>query len=111
MENRIALFSKRVRDSMGDVPLAVPMGPSVADIARPLEAEQASSATVPDAEGRPAGIVAERDLTRRDALSGIHPCCRFLAVPGGDKSQYPSPRYSASRSIAETPARRSAAEL
>ncbi len=53
MENRIAIFSKLVRDFMRDVPLAVPMGTSLADIARRMEAEQASSATVTDAEGRP----------------------------------------------------------
>ena len=51
MENRIAIFSKLVRDFMRDVPLAVPMGTSLADIARRREAEQASSATVTDPKG------------------------------------------------------------
>ncbi len=50
---------------MRDVPLAVPMGASLADIARRMEAEQASSATVLDAEGRPCGSVTEQDITRR----------------------------------------------
>ncbi len=68
MENRIAIFSKLVRDFMREVPLAVPMGTSLADIARRMEAEQASSATVLDAEGRPCGIVTEQDITRRAAF-------------------------------------------
>ena len=53
---------------MRDVPLAVPMGMSLADIARRMEAEQASSATVLNAEGRPAGIVTEQDITRTRLL-------------------------------------------
>ena len=68
MENRIAIFSKLVRDFMRDVPLAVPMGTSLADIARRMEAEQAPSATVTDGQGRPTGIVTERGITRRAAF-------------------------------------------
>ena len=68
MENRIAIFSKLVRDFVRDVPLAVPVGTSLADIARRMEAEQAPSATVTDGQGRPTGIVTERDITRRAAF-------------------------------------------
>ena len=53
---------------MRDVPLAVPMGTSLADIARRMEAEQVPSATFTDGQGRPTGIVAERDITRRAAF-------------------------------------------
>jgi len=68
VENRIAIFSKLVRDFMRDLPLAVPMGTSLDDIARRMEAEQAPSATVTDGQGRPTGIVTERDITRRAAF-------------------------------------------
>ena len=55
---------------MREVPLAVPMGMSLADIARRMEAEQASSATVLDAEGRPAGraFVADPPALRYQVL-------------------------------------------
>ena len=66
VENRIAIFGKLVRDFMHDLPLAVPMGTSLDDIARRMEAEQAPSAT--DGQGRPTGIVTERDITRRAAF-------------------------------------------
>jgi signal-transduction protein with cAMP-binding, CBS, and nucleotidyltransferase domain len=61
-ENRIAIFSKLVQDFMRDMPLAVPMGTSLADTARRMEAEQAASATVTDGQVRPTGIVIERTL-------------------------------------------------
>ena len=68
MENRIAIFSKLVRDFMRALPLAVPVGTSLADIARRMGTEQAPSATVTDGQGRPTGIVTERDIARRAAF-------------------------------------------
>ena len=72
MENRIAIFSKLVRDFMRDVPLAVPMGTSLDDIARRMEAEQAPSATV-----------TERDITRRAAfgLDGDTAAADLMTAP------------------------------
>lgn len=94
MEPRIAIFSKLVRDFMRDVPLAVPLGTSLADIARGMEAEKASSATVIDAEGRPVGIVTEQDITRRGAfkLDGDTPADEVMTAPvhtiGADEYLY-----------------------
>lgn len=69
---------------MRDVPLAVPMGTSLADIARRMEAEQAPSATVTDGQGRPTGIVTERDITRRAAfgLDGDTAAADVMTAPG-----------------------------
>ncbi|NQV84469.1 MAG: CBS domain-containing protein [Rhodospirillales bacterium] len=68
MESRIAIFSKLVRDCMRDVPLAVAEGTPLGEVAQRMEAASASSTTVTDAEGRPVGIVTERDITRRAAF-------------------------------------------
>ncbi|MBC8338028.1 MAG: CBS domain-containing protein [Rhodospirillales bacterium] len=68
MESRIAIFSKLVRDCMRTLPLALEEGTSLGDVVRQMEAAGASSATVIDAEGRPIGIITERDITRRAAF-------------------------------------------
>ena len=79
---------------MRDVPLAVPMGTSLAEIARRMEAEGASSATVTDADGRPCGIVTEQDITRRAAfkLDGDTPADDVMTAPvltiGADEYLY-----------------------
>lgn len=68
MESRIAIFRKLVRDCMRDVPLAVAEGTPLGDAVRQMEATDASSATVTDADARPIGIVTEYDITRRAAF-------------------------------------------
>ena len=83
METRTAIFSKLVRDSMRQVPLAVPEGTSLADAAAEMASGKASSATVIDAEGRPVGIVTEQDITRRAAfrLDGKTPVDGVMTAP------------------------------
>jgi len=68
METRTAIFSKLVKDFMRDVPLSVAAGTPLGEVAQKMEAVDASSATVTDAEGRPVGIVTEQDITRRAAF-------------------------------------------
>ena len=83
METRTAIFSKLVRDFMRGVPLAVPQGASLGETAERMNGENASSATVTDAEGRPAGIVTEQDITRRAAfkLGAETPVDEVMTVP------------------------------
>ena len=57
-----------VKDFMRRVPLAVTAGTSCADVIAGMAERKASSATVTDAEGRPLGIITERDLTHRVAF-------------------------------------------
>ncbi|MCH7863835.1 MAG: CBS domain-containing protein [Proteobacteria bacterium] len=68
METRTAIFSKLVSAFMRQVPLAVPTGTPLGDVARRMAAENASSATVTDAQDQPVGIVTEQDITRRAAF-------------------------------------------
>ena len=53
---------------MRAVPMAVPVGTSLADAVAGMAREKASSATVIDVDGRPVGIVTEQDITRRAAF-------------------------------------------
>ncbi len=68
---------------MRKVPLAVPEGTSLSEAADGMALEQASSATVTDAEGRPAGIVTEQDITRRAAfkLAAETPVDEVMTAP------------------------------
>ncbi len=68
MDNRTAIFSKLVHNFMRAVPMAVPVGTSLADAVAGMAREKASSATVIDVDGRPVGIVTEQDITRRAAF-------------------------------------------
>ena len=68
METRTAIFSKLVSAFMRQVPLAVPTGTPLGDVARRMAAENASSATVTDGQDQPVGIVTEQDITRRAAF-------------------------------------------
>ena len=68
VRSQTAIFSRLVKDFMRRVPLAVTAGNSCADVIAAMAARMASSATVTDAEGRPLGIITERDLTHRVAF-------------------------------------------
>ena len=71
MQSQTAIFSKLVKDFMRRVPLAVDTGVPCARVIELLTAEDASSATVTDGEGRPLGIVTEQDITRRVAFQAL----------------------------------------
>ena len=68
METRTAIFSKLVSAFMRQVPLAVRTGTPLGDVVRQMAAENASSATVTNAQDQPVGIVTEQDITRRAAF-------------------------------------------
>jgi signal-transduction protein with cAMP-binding, CBS, and nucleotidyltransferase domain len=71
VQSQTAIFSKLVKDFMRRVPLAVDTGVPCARVIELLTAEDASSATVTDGEGRPLGIVTEQDITRRVAFQAL----------------------------------------
>ncbi|MDP6574624.1 MAG: putative nucleotidyltransferase substrate binding domain-containing protein [Rhodospirillales bacterium] len=71
MQSQTAIFSKLVKDFMRRVPLAVETGVPCARLIERLAAEDASSATVTDGQGRPLGIITEQDITRRVALRAL----------------------------------------
>lgn len=68
MSSRIAIFSKYVRDFMGQVPLAVAPSAPLDQVVGRMAAEDASSATVVNEAGQPIGIVTEQDITRQAAF-------------------------------------------
>ena len=68
VRSQTAIFSRLVKDFMRRVPLAVTAGTSCADVIAGMADRMASSATVTDPEGRPLGIITERDLAHRVAF-------------------------------------------
>ncbi|MBL6957494.1 MAG: CBS domain-containing protein [Rhodospirillales bacterium] len=68
MQSQIDIFSKLVKDFMRNTPLAVAEGTPCSEVIERLATEKASGATVIDSEGRPVGIVTERDVARKIAF-------------------------------------------
>ena len=66
-----AVFSRKVTEIMRDAPLTVPPGTPCGEVVQRLRttgATGATGATVVDGDGRPIGIVTERDVARRIAF-------------------------------------------
>ena len=68
---------------MRRVPLAVGKGTLLSEVIRGMAEENASSAMVVDADGRPLGIVTEKDITHRAALTlgGETPVEKIMTAP------------------------------
>ena len=83
MQSQTRIFSRLVGDFTIPPPAALPTGATVADlIAAMVEARQ-SGALIVDQDGRPAGIVTERDVVRRVALrcDGGAPVADIMTTP------------------------------
>jgi signal-transduction protein with cAMP-binding, CBS, and nucleotidyltransferase domain len=68
VRSQTAVFAKRVRDVMRPTVLTVPAEMAIATVIAEMETSGRSSAVVVDAGGRVAGIITERDVTRRVAI-------------------------------------------
>lgn len=65
MQSQTVIFSKLVRDFMRPNPLAVGAHLTMAEVIGRMAAAGGSSATVVDDDGRPMGIITEKDITHR----------------------------------------------
>lgn len=80
---RTALFRRRVRDFMQPSALVLAAETPVGEAVRRMAAEARTGVLVVDGEGRIAGILTERDVTRRIALAAVPgaPLAAFATRP------------------------------
>lgn len=69
----LALFVRRVRDLVERPPVMCPPATPVAEAARLMSERGVGSVVVADADGRPQGIVTDRDLRTRVLAGGLDP--------------------------------------
>ena len=69
----VALFVRRVRDLVERSPVMCPPATPVAEAARLMSERGVGSVVVADADGRPQGIVTDRDLRTRILAAGLDP--------------------------------------
>ena len=80
----LALFVRRVRDLVERSPVTCPPATPVAEAARLMSERGVGSVVVADADGRPQGIVTDRDLRTRVMASGLDPstpAARVMSSP------------------------------
>jgi signal-transduction protein with cAMP-binding, CBS, and nucleotidyltransferase domain len=73
-------YRHRLSELMSGPPVCLPPTASLADAARRMDRDRISSVLVADADGRPAGIVTERDVLRLVAREGGDALARPLAA-------------------------------
>jgi len=80
---RTEVFTKRVRDHMGDPPVIASAGTTCAELVNRIRDERGSSAVVVGSDNSPVGIVTEQDICRRAAfqLSGDTPAREVMSSP------------------------------
>lgn len=83
VRSQTAIFSKYVGDYMRPSALVVPAGTAISDVVAAMTSGGRSSAVVLDSGGRIAGILTERDVTRRVALQSARstPVESFVSRP------------------------------
>jgi len=83
MQSQTKIFSQLVRDYMRRASVVLPSETTVAELIAEMVRRKRTSALVTDAEGRLAGIITERDITRRIALrcSGDEPATAVMTAP------------------------------
>src|SRR5688572_23150873 len=69
----LSLFVSRVQDLVGRAPVTCAPSATAVEIARLLSRERVGSAVVLDGEGRPAGIVTDRDLRGKVVEAALDP--------------------------------------